>query len=530
MSSLESVNDCKGFHRMQAYQNLKPYFGDLHSHCAISYGHGSLEEAFKNARQQLDFVSITGHAFWPDMPAPNAYNQYLIDFHVKGFKHLKENWQWIQELTDQQNEEGQFVTYLGFEMHSSESGDYTVIYCDGKGRILYSKNLAELYDKLRSLRKKGIRVIAFPHHMGYRQGHRGINWDTYQSEFSPVVEMISMHGCSETDESARPYLHTMGPLDNAGTIQFGLQKGHIFGFIGSTDHHSAHPGSYGHGLTGLWAEARTRNAIWDALLQRRTYALTGDKIQLEFSLNDDCMGAVIPYCHLRRIEVHIIGGGAIDYVDVVKNNKLLYRFSECDVPNARTKETLETKLFLEFGWGPRNQPLDWKALFGISAGRILAVEPRFRGQEVVSPVDNDPGSGDNLYRSQWRQVDERNVHIQTVTFGNPNNFTPGTQGICLHVEMPRSGSVSANINDKTLEIPIEELLQGAHAEPLKDMPAPSFRIHRAILPSEFDWLFAIEDESANKRRDSYYVRIRQKNDQWAWSSPIFVESAKHDGA
>ncbi len=167
-----------------------------------------------------------------------------------------------------------------------------------------------------------------------------------------MIQMISMHGCSETDEGTRPYLHTMGPSDQAGTIQHGLQKGHIFGFIGSTDHHSAHPGSYGHGLTGLWAEARTRHAIWDALLQRRTYALTGDKIQLEFSLNDHPMGAVIPHCRSRKIDIHIIGGGAIDYVDVVKNNKLLSRFSESYVSNLDAKETLETKLVLELGWGP----------------------------------------------------------------------------------------------------------------------------------------------------------------------------------
>lgn len=509
---------------MQAYQVLKPYFGDLHSHCAISYGHGSIEDAFKNARQQLDFVSITGHAFWPDMPAPNEYNQYLIDFHAKGFKHLKENWKWVQDVTDQQNVEGQFVTFLGFEMHSRQDGDYTVVYGDGQGRILYSNNLSELYDTLQSLREKGIRVIAFPHHIGYRRGHRGINWDTYKSDFSPVIEMISMHGCSETDEGTRPYLHTMGPSDQAGTIQHGLQKGHIFGFIGSTDHHSAHPGSYGHGLTGLWAEARTRHAIWDALLQRRTYALTGDKIQLEFSLNDHPMGAVIPHCRSRKMDIHIIGGGAIDYVDVVKNNKLLSRFSESYVSNLDAKGTLETKLVLELGWGPRHQRQDWKALFGISAGCILTVESRFRGNEVVSPVDNNPSSGENLYRSQWKQVDDKNVQVKTVTFGNPNNVTPGTQAICLHVKMPRSGSITANVNDKKIELPLDLLLRGARAEPLRDMPAPSFRIHRAILPCEFDWSYTIGDESESTGRDSYYVRVRQKNGQWAWSSPIFVEN------
>ena len=41
---------------MLAYEGLSAYYGDLHNHCAISYGHGSLEEALRNARAQLDFL------------------------------------------------------------------------------------------------------------------------------------------------------------------------------------------------------------------------------------------------------------------------------------------------------------------------------------------------------------------------------------------------------------------------------------------------------------------------------------------
>ncbi|MEN8716436.1 MAG: hypothetical protein ABF384_16095, partial [Verrucomicrobiales bacterium] len=52
------------------FQNLRPLYGDMHNHCGISYGHGSLEDAISNAEEQLDFVSITGHAHWPDMPDP----------------------------------------------------------------------------------------------------------------------------------------------------------------------------------------------------------------------------------------------------------------------------------------------------------------------------------------------------------------------------------------------------------------------------------------------------------------------------
>lgn len=509
---------------MKGYENLHPYFGDLHNHCGISYGHGTLEEAFLNAKERLDFASVTGHAFWPDMPAPNEHNQQMIEFHLKGFKRLQEQWEFVQDMTESFNEEGKFVTFLGFEMHSSRFGDQTVVYRKGRGDILYSQDLPNLREKLRELRGKGIEALMFPHHIGYRQGHRGINWDAFTPEFSSVVEMISMHGCCEADENPRPYLHTMGPLDHEGTIQFGLGKGHILGVIGSTDHHSAHPGSYGHGLTGLWAEDKSRSAIWDALIRRRTYALTGDRIALKFAVNGNPMGSVLAPCKERRLEIHVEAGGAIDYLDVVWNNRLLRRFSENEVKIVPAGKEIRTKLWIELGWGPRQKRQEWKVILGISHGRILGVEPRFRGREVVSPLDETSGVNEKYHTSQCRWLDERKISLRTETYGNPNNFTSGTQGVCLDVLMPLEARLWADFNGKYVEVLLETLLKGSQGEPIDEMPAPSYRFHRAVLPWEFDWSFSFDHCVQENEEGFYYARVRQKNDQWAWSSPIFMKS------
>jgi hypothetical protein len=53
---------CRGF------EGLKVYYGDLHNHCEVGYGHGSAESAYQNAITQLDFASVTAHTQWPDMP------------------------------------------------------------------------------------------------------------------------------------------------------------------------------------------------------------------------------------------------------------------------------------------------------------------------------------------------------------------------------------------------------------------------------------------------------------------------------
>ena len=44
-----------------------------------------------------------------------------------------------------------------------------------------------------------------PHHLSYKQGRRGVNWDIFEEGVSPVVELYSMHGCSENDQAEYPF-------------------------------------------------------------------------------------------------------------------------------------------------------------------------------------------------------------------------------------------------------------------------------------------------------------------------------------
>ena len=507
---------------MQAYENLKNLFGDLHNHCGISYGHGSLEEALLNAREQLDFCSVTGHALWPDMPEPDADIQHIVDFHLEGFAHLRQVWPKVQQITEEFHQDGKFVTFLSFEMHSCQDGDYTIIYKDSQGGILEVSGLAELRGKLGDLKSRGVEAIAFPHHIAYHRGQRGINWDSYTEEFSPIVEIISMHGCSEADECTRPFLHVMGPSDHESTMQYGLEQGNFFGVIGSTDHHSAHPGSYGHGRTGIWARENSRADIWEALTAHRTYALTGDRIALEFAVNDQPMGSILPAFKERRIAFHVVGGAPIDYVDILKNGELLRRFSRSDAQYALDEDLIHTRLYLEVGWGKRNQRVDWDVEFGISGGEIISIEPRFRGFEIVSPVEKSLDVP-SYYFSHWDNIDELTVKFNTSTFGNPTNTTPATQGICLHAALPRSSTITYVINGNKNEIPLSSLLEGARSGRLGKISSPAYRLHRAPLRWEFDWqgefLDSVLEDGGG---DIYYARVRQMNDQWAWSSPVKV--------
>ncbi len=505
----------------ETYSKYQALFGDLHNHCGLSYGHGSLKDALRNAREQLDFCSITGHAHWPDMPEPDERIQYIIDFHEVGFAKLKRDWPAMMKELEAINEPGKFIVYPGFEIHSCADGDRTILYKNFEGEIVYADSIADLQERLADLRASGVDTVSFPHHIGYRKGTRGINWERFDGTKEPFVEIISMHGCSEENENTRPFLHSMGGSDWESAVQYGLKQGHVFGFTGHTDHHSGHPGSYGHGATGVWAEALDRQSIWDALNQRRTYAVTGDRIRLQFSVNGHPMGAAIPNTRERRIEVGVHAAGAIDSVDIIKNNELHHRIWKSSAPATSPEGRVRTLVYLELGWGERNRAIDWEAELRLSEGEILRVEPRFRGREVVSPVEGDDEEESGFYESKWSQLDGRTVAFETVTRSNPNNSTNASQGICLEVEMPVGGSVEATLNNHCVSIPLRRLIDGARTGHLGGIDSPAYRFSRAPLPHEFIWNETLED--TGEGGDVYYVRVRQKNDQWAWSSPVFVE-------
>ncbi len=504
---------------MPKLYDFVPLYGDIHNHCGISYGHGSLADALANARERLDFVSVTGHAHWPDMPEAIPRRKQMVDYHLKGFAKLKEGWSAMMDELREKNEEGEFVIFPAFEVHFCATGDRNILYKDLEGEILYPPDLSDLNNQLRSLRNRGIDTLAQPHHIAYKKGTRGIDWSSFEPEFAPVVELLSMHGCSEKSDNTHPFLHNIAPSDWEGTVHYGLSKGNVFGVTGGTDHHSAHPGSYGHGLTGLWAESCAREAIWSALYSRRTWAMTGDKIQLRFLLNDQLMGSIVPSAGPREIRIEVQAGGAIDCIDIIKNNRLLHRVSECDLVPEPEKKNIRTKLYLELGWGPKDETYNWEVEFGISDGVVWDIEPRFRGKQVVSPLDAKGGEV-TFHTSHVIEQNDTSVRFVTETEGNPNTFTSATQGMCLEVEMPREASVYAILNGQKIEWPLQDVLEGARSNLMDGLGSSGWRINQAALPHELNTQIDFTDPSG-ENGDHYYVRVRQKNDQWAWSSPIF---------
>lgn len=286
------------------------YFADLHGHSQLSDGTGTPHDFYKYAKEvaRLDAAAVTDHDHWGFFPL----DEY------------PDRWEFIKEATETFYVPGRFVTFLGYEFTDWEEGHYTVIF-PHDGALISSANTAT--DTPTKLWKalSGRKTLTIPHHSG--GGPVATDWGYYDSRYVRLVEIVSVHGVSETiDNPAAIYNPKPGHF-----VIDALARGYKMGFMGSGDSHNGHPGvrdirSMTGGITGIWATDLTREGLWEALTARRTFATTGARICLEFGVNDAFMGEEL---HLkksgesRKVRVRVIGTAPIELIEIIKNGTLL---------------------------------------------------------------------------------------------------------------------------------------------------------------------------------------------------------------
>ena len=270
---------------------------------------------------------------------------------------------------------------------------------------------------------------------------------------------------------------------------------------------------------GVWAETLSRTAIWEAIKQRRTYALTGDRINLTFVLNGQFMGSICPPSNERQIEVAVQAGDAIDYIDLLHNNQIIYRengFGQ-SAPDRRYK------VHVEMGWGERHEPFAWDVSMDIVDGVLHDVEPRLRGYgPSESPDDN------NFAYTAFQREGNNRVRLSTRTRKNPSLHTAATEGFALEIEGDAHTRLQATINGQVEDVGLGELCDGARSLYTAGFVSPALCFHQAVPASSYQRQFSFTHRQHSLQRDWYTLRVRQRNNQWAWSSPIWVESGSPD--
>ncbi len=491
------------------------YFGDLHNHCGISYGYGSLKNALSVAKGHLDFCAVTGHALWPDIFERNSDTAFIIDFHKKGFEKLEKGWDEVKARIAAANEDGRFVTLQSYEMHSSKLGDHHILSPDDGLRLEKGESPEEIIEQM------DCEAMAVPHHIAYTPGYRGINWDRFDESISPVVEIYSKHGCGLDDIACEPYLHTMGPADGRNTAYAGLKIGKRFGFTGSTDHHAGYPGSYGDGLTAVLAPDLSRKSIWDAIKNRRTYAITGDRIKCEFTVNGEPFGGESKAVDSNSV---FFKAKACDFIEKAVIYKNLEPVDSIHFENFEKQEFTggRVKLRVETGWGRKNEPYRWDMGLSVKGGEIVSVDKCFRGRSVLAPRE------DENYSDFVNEIENRvsyegadRVEWKCTTFKNPTTRHPATCSLIFELEAGPDSIIEIEANGVTKTASLDELMQRSESFHMHDYNSEACLIHRAVP----ERLYTIEMASAQKAEpgDFFHAVIRQVNGQAAWISPVFMK-------
>jgi uncharacterized protein DUF3604 len=495
-----------------AYRN---FFGDLHNHNQVGYAQGSLSRSFEIASNHLDFYAFTPHSYWPDM---GTYDGKIEHKWRNGFIIAKERWPEVVEQAKKFDQAGKFVTILGYERHGTNEGDYHILFPDLKGDYELIEDLQELQA---FAKKRG--CIMVPHHPSNRLGHRGIAAAGIDTDVSPVIEIYSEWGCAEHDRAPQPYKrHTEGGRWTRHTYHNYLEGGLKLGAVASTDDHLGYPGAYREGLAAIKATELSREAIFDALRNRRTYAVTGDRIGVDFALNGHIMGQELPYTRERSIEVGIQGWDEVDRIEVIRNGRVVHREFPVDKEPGGNPWSKPVLLRFEYGWGPWpalgwGGTADWDFTIDVKGGKIEDLQTCF----TTGPMDE-------FRRDKVLERNASRTRVRSFTALKQQVDDYSQKAVVLRIAGDADTRVTVNCTKPKKCSLTQTFAQLAESnEMLFTAPFPweSAMLHRVVFDANARTTFRFEDERDGARTDWYYVRVIQSNGDMAWSSPVWVDVA-----
>ena len=277
------------------------YWGEIHAHTEMSDGSGPFPDLYRQAREVgcLDFAAAADHAC------------YFSD----------NQWEWMQDVTNAWNREGTFVTLNGYEWAGRQV--HRNIYTS-RDRLALFRGMYEPQSNLDTVwgHFSGDEAIVGGPHGSLAHGLR---WEHHDPSVERFVEVYSMWGAS--DRRDNPLVPDMARNNPGGisVIEL-LESGVKLGFTGGGDCHEGRAGFssedprgqgqtshtfarrllYRCGLTAAVMPELTRSVLIQALRERRTYATTGARILLDFSVSSVLMGQYgrVPADPACRVTVH----------------------------------------------------------------------------------------------------------------------------------------------------------------------------------------------------------------------------------
>ena len=289
------------------------YWGDLQNHTDLSDGNGSIHEFYYYARYvaNLDFIAMTDH----DHLIETEYLTPAV-------------WNMVINAAEQFNDEGNFVTFLGWEWTQEHGGHRHVLLKDNIGTVYPWTSYPLPTDLWRALGETD--ALTIPHHVAWNMVGRAIDWTFRNDRFQNLVEIYSQHSAAEywgnpldfVDERSRAGGHY---------VRDALGMGHKLGILASSDGHFGYPGNgwmwartaldsaaRGTGLVGIYADTLTRASLYDALMAKRVYGTTDHRTIVVFKVNEAWMGETINSDQLPIITGEIYSHTPLKSAEIVK--------------------------------------------------------------------------------------------------------------------------------------------------------------------------------------------------------------------
>ncbi len=248
------------------------YWGDLHCHGNLSGdAEGEIDENYTYGRRKagLDFMAV-------------ADNDVIYDNVL-----TPSDWALIRAEAGHYNDPSRFVTFSAYERTcraddvrnldlktptvggpKGEQNHRIALFPEDEGPLYhFTEPDADTPEKWVARIQK-TNGFTFPHH------------GTWQA--IPNRRLGGVEVCSCWDI----YMHI------SKTVPEYLRAGYRLAFLGNSDSHRIVPGMGG-ALTGVWAEALTREAILEALWAKRCFATNGDRPTVDVRVNGSPMGSEV---------------------------------------------------------------------------------------------------------------------------------------------------------------------------------------------------------------------------------------------
>ena len=459
----------------------KTFWGDLHGQTRATVGTGTIEEYFEFGRD----VALL------DMMCHQAN-----DFQV-----TEEEWQRLRREIDRFHADGRCVIFVGYEWSGMTPGG-------GDRNVMFKGDLASLHrsshaevDDMRDaatdcfpatelFRQFAGRddVMLIPHIGGRYADIVGF----HDPRLEPVIELYSDWGRFEW------------------LAEDALRSGYRVGFVANSDGHKGRPGAshpgastfgaYG-GLTCVLAGSLTRDAVFDAIRQRRCYGVTAaQRIHVELDVNGLPMGAEAPARGPVRIRGRVVGTGPLERVDVLRGLDVLRTITPY-----RPADVADSPRYRVAWAGSRVRGRDrltrWDGSLEVSAGRIVAA--------VTFAMENP----------------EKGIVSRTPTrLAWVSNTTGDDDGLDLTLDVPRDAVLRFRTPVIDLDVPVADLADGA----TRTFPAGGIdlRVFMRRLPTRgFTRELEIDHTDAPPPGAcaAYWIRVTQEDGAQAWTSPVYLD-------